>query len=484
MASRIGNWSVIQSSADPLSQDISIDGSATLFVLCVALYDTGAPAPTAVTLGGNALTLSSRVTTYAAEQTGIWYLANPPTGTRTLVFDHASAIDEGAHLFWAVFNAVDVAGTPVSSLGSVSSGSNNVTVSTPTAGTIATGDIAVGVGCVYGTDGVTLTGEILSSGVFNQNDASVGEITTPGAAVFTVTSGDFPAVSGIIIRNAAGGGGTVSTETLEDTLDISDQPLPYALLNRRQDDQIAVTEGDLVISATYAILVDDQLSVDDDVSHFFNRIRIAQSSIDISDEALSSIIGNVVLARILESAVALTDEVMTSALRGRIVQDAIVISEPGLETYINTNLLAEDSIALDDESLARLVFRRLLGDDLSISDETLASIIGQNVINRALTSEITTSDQAVFWLDRFAMGTSAVLTTDEIERVVLYTRQAVSALQLFDESVSQLQRFILLSEALSVEDSLSSLVTAPTTVSPAIVIGFDQPRIKLGGYAT
>lgn len=211
-ATRIGSWTVIQSSADPMIQAITVPADAELMVLAVCLFDTGAPAPTAVTLDSDSLALETRVTNDTGEQTGIWTIEDDEGlaagAGQNLVFNHAGAIDEGAHFFYAFFQDVDTAGSAVTSMGSTSSGSNNSTINTPDTVAAQTGDIAVGIGCMFGTDGLTLNDEVLDDTVFNNNDGAVGEISGSGANVtFTVTTGDFPAVSGIIVENAAAGGG-------------------------------------------------------------------------------------------------------------------------------------------------------------------------------------------------------------------------------------------------------------------------------------
>lgn len=241
---------------------------------------------------------------------------------------------------------------------------------------------------------------------------------------------------------AAGGGGVVNTEVLSDALVVGDQALRYWFANRRIEDAVTVT-----------------------------------------DEALATVVGNAILTRMLESTLVVSDGVVASSIRNQILQDTIIVSEPALQTFINTNLIATDELTIFDESFRHILYRRLMGDDVSITDEAIATLIGQNLISRVLTSEITTYDEAFLWLSRYRLGESNVLTADEAQRVVSYTRNLLSLIDAIDSAESQMHRFILLTDALSVNDSFSSMVSTPTTDSPLIRIGFDQPRIDIGGYS-
>lgn len=204
MATRIGSWTRYTSSADPFTQAITVPSGAELMVVLSGYYDTGAAAPTAVTQ--NAVTMSewSRVTSDVGEQTAAWTLVNPTTGD--FVFNHPGAIDEGAHFWVSFWEDVDIAGTPVTALTPDVDGANNATVTTGT-GTANTGDVAVGIVCSFGTDALDITGEVDFGAAFNSNQTAIGEIAGSGGSVSFSSVGDFPGISGIIIRNAVGGGG-------------------------------------------------------------------------------------------------------------------------------------------------------------------------------------------------------------------------------------------------------------------------------------
>jgi hypothetical protein len=225
--------------------------------------------------------------------------------------------------------------------------------------------------------------------------------------------------------------------------------------------------------------------VSDASAQFFVRTRIAESGIVITDELLATIIGNVILTRVLSDDIVVTDGTIWSAIRGRIMQDTITLSEGATEIYTTTNMLATDEVLLDDSLVVRRWLTRLLTESIDVTDEAIAAIVGQNVLTRLLTDTIETVDQALVWCQRHRVGESMVLTTDEIVKVMHWTRELTDSIDLADENLTAIQRFIMLSDALTVTDSaVASINPQPDDfVTPTIRIGFDQPRIVIGGYA-
>lgn len=283
------------------------------------------------------------------------------------------------------------------------------------------------------------------------------------------------------ILAAAGGGGTVNTQTLTDTLSVSDAGLDYVFFNRLMESLLSVTDG-AIRSQIFGAHFTDTLTIDEQSATFMVRGRVAESFIDVTDEALAVIVGNNILTKVLSSNIDITDSSVLSIIRGRLLQDTIDVTEPGAETFTTTNLVVTDEVTADDSIVTRLLLTRLLGDSIDISDSAIASIIGQNVISKILSSTILTADEAQLWLSRSRLGESTVLTSDQIQSVFRYTRLLEDAIDAADESQSALKRFIMLTDALAIDDSLFSLILTPTTDNPIIRIGFDQPRIEIGGY--
>lgn len=356
-------------------------------------------------------------------------------------------------------------------------------------------------------------------------------------------------VMAFVLRPAAAGG-TTTEKTLTDTLVVSDQQLPSAVRGRVLSDAMVLSEGPTVFSTVYGLLFGDDLTISDQIgrmvvrgrlgedaidvtdstSQFFRRTRLADDSIAVSDEALASLIvgailtrvltsqiditdapiasavrifigqssiavideilaqvvGNNILLKVLTSQIDVTDGAVLSIIRARLLQDTLIIDEGQGEQYITTNLTVDDDLAVTDSSLTRLLLTRLLGDSIDLTDSAIAAIVGQNVIERVLTDSIDTADDAIRWMNRVRFGESVVLTADEIVKVMRLTRQLSDAIDLLDGTATAMQRFILLTDTLSVQDvAIASYIpdTGPVTHNPVIRIGFDQPRIEIGGRA-
>jgi hypothetical protein len=224
---------------------------------------------------------------------------------------------------------------------------------------------------------------------------------------------------------AGGGGGTINEEVLEDTISVTDQPLDYVFFNRRPESFIA-----------------------------------------LSDEMIATLVGTI--AKIMTDTLDVTDGSVFSVYRNRLLQDTIILSEGPTEQYITTNIVADDVIDIVDSVIRYVNYTRLGSDSLVISDSLISAVINYVVNTAVLSSTLTVTDQASWF--------------------VYYTRLVESAIALTDQSLSQLQRFILLTDLLSVDDSATATYvpdpgTPGTVYNPVIRIGFDQPRIDIGGYS-
>jgi hypothetical protein len=326
---------------------------------------------------------------------------------------------------------------------------------------------------------------------------------TAANASFTVTQNSPHITFMMVFKDTSGAGGTVNTATLTDNVAVIDGGLPSIVKPRTLSDSVVVTEGTTVVSTIYGFLFGDDLTVTDQMTGYpvrgrlgesaiivddgavFGAIRnqLLQSAIAVTDELLSSVIGSSILTKILTSNIDVTDGAVLSIIRGRLLQDTIILSEGLLDTFINRNIVADDTIDVTDSIVTRLLLTRLLGDSIDLADSAIASIIGQNVISAILSSTIQTSDEALRFMLRGRVEESATLTADEVIKVLRFTRELTDAIDAADQSLSNLQRFILLTDALAVDDAFVSLLTTPTTANPVIRIGFDQPRIDIGGYS-
>lgn len=209
-----------------------------------------------------------------------------------------------------------------------------------------------------------------------------------------------------------------------------------------------------------------------------NTVSLTSNS-TVTDEQLLWILRN----RLGESSVSISDGSVGGVVRNRLLDDAVTVTEGSTIQSTIYNILASDELTIIDEILRWARFSRLLQDDVVITDDIITSLIGHLIFTSVLTSNISVTDEMLPWALFHRLLDSNVLTNDQALNVLSYTRDLLDGFDVFDDTQSWARRFILLTDALSVHDSLSSLVTSPTTDSPVIRIGFDQPRIEIGGYA-
>lgn len=240
----------------------------------------------------------------------------------------------------------------------------------------------------------------------------------PGTAAWTLPSARDYVAFTVVIATAAGG--TVNTETLTDTITASDSAARFAIRGNVSTDNIT-----------------------------------------------------------------LADAVFWWWYRTRVMTDNLVITEGATETSTVSNVHAIDEITVSDGIVAWLRRTRLAQDAIAITDEAIASTIGYLIFVSVLTSQLTITDQALTTRYFSRLLESGVLTSDQALRALLVTRNLLDTIDVEDQGLTALQRFILLTDAISLDDSLASVVVTPTVpgvTNPRILIGFDQPRIELGGY--
>lgn len=184
------------------------------------------------------------------------------------------------------------------------------------------------------------------------------------------------------------------------------------------------------------------------------------SNATVTDQTVAGAIRGSTLA----DALVLSDDTVSSALRNRLLESLLTISEgPTVSTAV-VQFLAEDAIDVGDSALLFMLRRRLLEDGIDITDAAIASLLSGDVLVRILSDTLNISDAALSAINR--------------------SRLLESFLQLADASLSAQQHFVVLSDLLTISDEVTDVYTGEDLPpEPVIVIGFDQPRIDIGGYA-
>jgi hypothetical protein len=324
-----------------------------------------------------------------------------------------------------------------------SANSSPVTASTPSLTALAHDDLlAILIPDVTATGAVNNpavqgdfeTRESLESGFLYMNLATKLDVSagSTGAVAFTydLTSGN-SGYAAILIRIPAVPTGTVTETTLTSNVVVADEGMKAAYFTRQLD-----------------------------------------SFTTLFDELVASLVltGSTINTKVLESFLAVTDGTIATTLRNRLLQDTITISEGSTEQYTTTNIVIEDPIELSDDLLRFAQVYRVSGDTLTVTDAAIVSVSNALIIAAVLTSNLQ--------------------VTDEVVKSAYFDRVLDSFLRVADdEPMPSLTRFVLLSDALTVDDGAVATYVpdgsspSPQLFSPLIKVGFDQPRIETGGYA-
>lgn len=250
--------------------------------------------------------------------------------------------------------------------------------------------------------------------------------------------------------------------------DLASAPTETGIYERLLTSLIAVTEGDLESWSIFDALADDSLIV--------------------SDDAIKGVIASTILTKILESPLTLSDQFVGSSLRNRMIESFAALTDNTLSTAVR-GVMAEDSLTLSDEQTLWMLRSRLLGDSVALSDEALAQSSGVIIYERVMESLATVDDSALRFVEMVREALDAIVVADEAEASVTVDRVIArfleSTISVDDEFVKLLNWTARISDEVAVDDALTALFlpwVSGITI-PRIVTGFDQTRIKIGGYA-
>jgi hypothetical protein len=223
-------------------------------------------------------------------------------------------------------------------------------------------------------------------------------------------------------------------------------------------------------------------------------------------EIVESAAGGTVNTQTLSDTLEIADAGLPSKTSGRLGADTLTITDQGLD-YVFYSRLGSDSVTVTDGPMeffsvygisaiselevsdgfvAWLRRQRLLEDNILVTDELISTVIGYLIFTSILTSNVIVTDQALRTAYFYRLAESNVLTTDQILRALLVARDLLDGIEVTDSVLTAAQRFILLTDTISLEDALTALYVppvGPATDNPIIRIGFDQPAVTLGGYS-
>jgi hypothetical protein len=199
------------------SRSVTVPADCNLVAVCYGQYTSTNDDATTITLGGNALTKATSVAGSGSVNgnTGVWYLANPPTGSQTLATTFAQT---GGHNIIVVYLKGVYTTSPLRSADSQIAPSNYSQYQQITTDSISCepGDLAVLVVFDYidtdiiGDAAPSGSGQTQIAAIGTQYNAAVGTKALSTSGTTTVTgSGNYPGLSGAVF---SGGGGAAQVQ--------------------------------------------------------------------------------------------------------------------------------------------------------------------------------------------------------------------------------------------------------------------------------
>lgn len=205
--------------------------------------------------------------------------------------------------------------------------------------------------------------------------------------------------------------------------------------------------------------------------------------------------GGTTTTKVMEDTLAITDQTIKTAKRGRVVSDTIIVSEPALqrtfvvtafdelviadETFRYMRLVRQmsDTIVLTDALVKWLRRVRSSSDNVSVIDETIKSVTGSGtVFSQVVGDTIVVSDGFVDWLRYRRLATDLFEITDGSSKTIIgagtvYAKVQSDSVVLVDDAG---QRYVFrkstLSDTLSISDGMISALVRGRVVGDSLVI--------------
>lgn len=198
---RTGSVTAYETTANNDTRSVTVPSDATIAIVGVSnwvasdTYISGGD----VTINSDSMTVAEANT--ADQQSTIFYLQNPDTGTQTLEWDWegSAAVDQGATIVIAFYKGVD-ANYPIKDSG----GESTNGASSGTTGSLSadTGDMVVAMAGGEGTGASWTNATEQHDSLYNTNVGSYAEATPTGDVTVSVSMTDWVTISAVVLRSA------------------------------------------------------------------------------------------------------------------------------------------------------------------------------------------------------------------------------------------------------------------------------------------
>jgi hypothetical protein len=238
----------------------------------------------------------------------------------------------------------------------------------------------------------------------------------------------------LIIRAAATGGST-TTKTMTETVNLADSQFDYLRLVRQPSD---------------SVLVSDQAI---DILRFK---RTAEDTLTVVDSIVKQLVGSgLIVTKIMSDTLLLTDGTIRIVNFVRAQSDTITVAEGG--TYRQLIITASETLSLADETVEIMRFKRVADDAVALIDAFSKSVgsAGGITYAKVMSDSVTMIDNAgQRWTMRTSRLSDSLLISDAALRALARIRTHGETIELVDGVVRVTRSIRIAQDTIDIPDEL------------------------------
>ena len=364
---REGSIQTLDDNAESGSTTWTVPANTDLMIVFSSGWDDNEDYSNAsLTIGGDAMTVLQETSNDAGshEYIGMWYRANPSTGSQTFAFDwndSGGARNDG-HQFVAVFySGVDTA-DPFRDSGRVAEADDVTGLSAQS------GDRIIGAVTSYNDDTITVTDdsqtEITVTTAYNQTAMGIAEEDDEGD--WYSSGASYPSAVAAVMKPASGG--AAYERTVTDTVGLADTLTTARNLAKSVSDPVGLTDT-VATARTLPRSIADALGITDSVNALKKLVRTISDAIGLTD-TLSTKRG---LSRTVNDPAAATDSLSTARELARTFAETADITDD-ISTSRSIVKTISDTLGITDVLSRARGFFRTITDALGITDSIAAEV--------------------------------------------------------------------------------------------------------------
>ena len=226
---------------------------------------------------------------------------------------------------------------------------------------------------------------------------------------------------------------------------------------------------------TYTKSQDDALALTDALIKSALRGRVQSDACAFADALIRTVVRN----KLAADSLTLADNLFAATVRNRFASDNVTVTDGNLMQSFRTRYVA-DNVSVTDSVQRVVYYTRLLADGITLIDAYIKAITSSGTVYTSTLSDTITINDFLLRVMKFTRATSdAASMSDGNVTQAQRNRLAADSVTVTDESLRSTLRNRLASDALTASDALIRSATLLRTVFDTVTLTDETLRVRL-----